>query len=74
MPSDYQDNAPQSTGGGLASFADFVADIVEAKGAHWADGGFSDQLERDGYTKAGRKRLAEQLRETASRHRQGKLL
>ena len=51
------------------SFADFLTDIIEAKGEHWADGGLTATLVSDGYTEAGRRRLAEHFREVAARSR-----
>lgn len=45
--------------------ADLIADIVEADGAHPWDDGFCEQLRRDGYTDAGRRRLIEQMRQRA---------
>jgi hypothetical protein len=48
-------------------FGDLLADIIEAGGSHPWDGGLSARLDLEGYTKAWRKRVVEQLREGAKR-------
>jgi hypothetical protein len=52
-----------------ADFADFLAEIVEAGGAHPADKGLTETLTRDGYTAAGKRRLVEFWREAARREK-----
>jgi hypothetical protein len=49
----------------MRPFGLFLADIIEAGSAHPLDGGMSAQIDRDGYTRAWRKRVVEQLREQA---------
>jgi hypothetical protein len=61
---------PQTTDPVVRRLGDLIADIVEADGSHPWDDGFCEQLRRDGYTPAGKRRLIEQMRQRARKENQ----